>query len=277
VKKLGGTAVQGDVHAIDDVTRHANGADVVIHAITAIPSGFDVRRASAWEANDRARVEDTRTLSEVAARVGASVYLQQSVAWVVKRAVGDPAYDEATSPNPPRLLASALEGERIARAAGTQHGFAVGVLRGGAFYGADTAQSQSFAADLRARRLPNIGDGQTLVAPIHVDDMAAAFVLAAHSRQDGLWHVVDDAPLPFATLLRLFASAIGAPAPRRVPTWLARMLIGSDAIEAITTSMRTSNARIRRELGWSPRYAAFEEGVDAMVHEWRGAGTSLGR
>ncbi len=269
VRALGGAAVLGDLFDADALVRHAQGAEAVIHAVTAIPRGAALRRPDAWAANDRARREGTRALTDVAARVGARVYLQQSVAWVVRRRADDPPYDEDTPPDPPRLLASAVDGERIAREAGHRHGFRVGVLRGGAFYGADTAQSRGLAADLRARRLPIIGDGGTLVAPIHVDDMADAFALAAHAGRDGCWHVVDDAPVTFASLLRQFAAAIGAPEPRRIPRWVGRVVLGRDALEAITTSMRTTNARVRRELGWRPRYPNVGVGLEAMVREWK--------
>lgn len=270
VRRLGGDAFAGDLYDVAGITAKVGRADVVVHAVTAIPSGSVVRRADAWEATHRARTQGTRALTEVAARVGAHTYLQQSVAWVVRRRPSDAPYDEETLPNPPRLLRSAVEGEQIARAAGVQHGFAVGVLRGGAFYGADTAQSRGIAEQLRRRALPIIGRGDSLVAPIHVDDMASACVRAAQLRRTGTWHIVDDAPLPFADLLRCFAAAIGAPAPRRIPRWLARLVLGQDVLDAFTTSMLTSNARARRELSWAPRYPHVRQGIERMVATWHG-------
>lgn len=268
VRRLGGEAVLGDLYDVERVTGLVREADVVIHAVTAIPGGSVVRRRSAWEANHRARIEGTRALTQVAARIGARTYLQQSVAWVVKRSPSAPPYDEDTPVDPPRLLRSAVEGERIARAAGARHGFAVAVLRAGAFYGADTAQSRSVAEKLRARQLPIIGAGESLVAPIHVDDMAAACVHAARLGRSGTWHIVDDAPIPFGELLRYFAAAVGAKPPRRLSPLLARLVLGHDAFEAFTTSMHTTNARARRDLGWAPHYADVRRGIDAMVRSW---------
>lgn len=268
VRARGGTPVRGDVFDPAALRRAADGAEVVIHALTAIPSGAAVRRASAWTENDRLRRAGTEALAAAAAAVGARRYLQQSVAWVVRRAPGDPPFDETTPVDPPALLRSAVDGEAIARAAGARHGFSVGVLRGGAFYGADTGASRGIAALLRRRQMPVIGRGDFLVAPIHVDDMASAFVAAAVSDREGTWHVVDDAPLPFASLLRAYADALGAPAPRAVPRWLARILLGPLVMESLTTSMHTSNARIRRELGWAPAIPSVAVGIPAMVRAW---------
>jgi nucleoside-diphosphate-sugar epimerase len=46
-------------------------------------------------------------------------------------------------------------------------------------------------------------------------------------------------------------------------------VLGPFAYESLTTSMLTSNARIRRELGWAPEVASIRTGIPAMVREWR--------
>ena len=45
-------------------------------------------------------------------------------------------------------------------------------------------------------------------------------------------------------------------APRRVPAAVARLVAGGDPVAAVVRSARTSNARIKRELGWSPEFPA---------------------
>lgn len=266
IRALGGRPARADLFDLESLSAAAEGADVVIHAATAIPAGASMRSRKGWEVNDRIRREGTRTLTGAAGAVGADLYLQQSVAWVVETAPDGPAYDEDTPPNPPELLRSAVDGERIARSAGAAHGFHVGVLRGGSFYGPEA--SRGTAALLRARRMPVVGAGEQLVAPIHEADMARAFLAAAESDAEGTWHVVDDEPVPHATLLRHFASALGAPEPRRIPRWLGRLLLGRHVLESLTTSMNTSNARARRELGWAPRFPTYRDGIAATVRAW---------
>ena len=273
VRSLGGTPARVSLFDADALARAADGAEVVVHAATSIPVGMEARKRASWAMNDRIRREGTRALTAAAGRVGARAYLQQSVAWVVRRAPDGPFYDESTPADPPDLLRSAVDGEEIAAEAGGRYGFAVSILRGGGFYGADTGHSRVMARLLLKRGFPVLGRGDFRVAPVHVDDVASAFVLAAESpRAGGIWHVVDDQPVTAAEFFGRFARVIGAPAPRRIPLWVAKLLLGSAPVNAMTTSMNTGNAKIRRELGWAPRWPTFREGLDEMVAAWRAEG-----
>lgn len=268
VREAGGEAVEADLFDADALARAADGADVVIHAATAIPTGRAATRPSAWALNDRIRTDGTLALATAAGLVGATRYLQQSLAWVVERSPGGAPYDESTPPSPPSLLATAVEGEAVAREVGGRHGFDVAVLRNGVFYAPDAAHTRELADNLRRRRPTVLGGGRHLVAPIHADDAAHAFALAAEARGDGLWHIVDDEPVEAIRLHRHFADLLDAPPPRRVPLWLARLAAGKDAVAAVTTSMNTSNARAREELGWTPTYPTYREGLRAVVEAW---------
>jgi nucleoside-diphosphate-sugar epimerase len=58
----------------------------------------------------------------------------------------------------------------------------------------------------------------------------------------------------------VYAAALGAKKPFRLPTWIARPLAGPYAIAAATTLRGASNAKAKRELGWTPRVASWREG-----------------
>jgi nucleoside-diphosphate-sugar epimerase len=173
---------------------------------------------------------------------------------------------------PGDLYRSAFDGERIAAEAGERGGLAVGVLRCGWFYGPDSPHSRMLADGLRKRHIPILGDGQAVWSCLHTEDAAGAFVAAAEAGRGGLWHVVDDRPVTARDFLSGFARRLGAPPPRRVPEWLARLVAGRYAVRFLTSSTRTSNARIRRDLGWSPRFPSYEEGLDQVVATWRERG-----
>jgi nucleoside-diphosphate-sugar epimerase len=271
VRGLGGEAVVTDIFDADALASAVGRADVVVHAATAIPSKVSTGPAD-WAMNDRLRREGTRALTRAAAKLGARTYLQQSVVWVARPA-DDSFFDEGTKvERPDALYRSAFDGEGIAFEAGDRYGFSAAVLRCGGFYAADASHTRAFAEGLLSRRLPLIGGGEAVSANVHADDAAAAFVAAAEAGRRGLWHVTDDEPTTIREMLSEFALRLAAPAPRRVPLWLARLFVWRGVIEFFTRSTRTSNRRFREELGWAPRFPSFREGLGEVVGTWRAEG-----
>ncbi len=65
--------------------------------------------------------------------------------------------------------------------------------------------------------------------------------------------------------MALTASRLGLGPPRRVPAPLARLVAGRSAVAAAVRSARSSNAKIKRELDWRPRFASAREGVADAV------------
>ena len=253
------------------MARAVKEADVVIHAATAIPTKVKTG-PSDWALNDRLRREGTRALVEAAAKLGAKTYIQQSIVWVA-RPDDDSFFDETTVvKQPDELYRSAFDGEQIAFAAGEKHGFNVSVLRCGGFYAPDAAHTQTFARGLLRRRLPMIGAGAAISANIHAHDAASAFVTAAEAGRRGLWHITDDEPMTIRDMLFEFASKLGAPAPSRIPLWLARLFVWKGVIQFFTRSTRTSNRLFREEMRWSPRFSSFRVGLAEVIGTWRTEG-----
>jgi hypothetical protein len=58
----------------------------------------------------------------------------------------------------------------------------------------------------------------------------------------------------------VFAQALGAKPPRRFPTWLARLIAGEAAVVMGTEARGASNAKAKRELGWTLRYPSWRQG-----------------
>ena len=77
--------------------------------------------------------------------------------------------------------------------------------------------------------------------------------------------VVVPLKLTHQLLAALTAEALGVGRPRRIPAGLARLVAGRDPVTAVVRSARTSNERIKRELGWSPRFPSARQGVPAAV------------
>lgn len=263
VRSLGGESRQADLFDADSLSHAAEGADVVIHAATSIPVKSRLKPGD-FLVNDRIRRDGTRALTACAAKIGARHYLQQSIVWLARPQDGS-AFDESSKPQPDAVSLSALDAENISREAGERSGFGVSVLRCGMFYGPDAAHTRFMADGLRKRRLPIIGSGDAILSCLHVEDAATAFVTASEACQRGLWHVVDDEPVTVKEMLTYFAARLGAPTPRHVPVWLARLVAGHYATSFFTNSIRTSNAKFRHDLGWSPRFPTYRERIDQIV------------
>jgi 2-alkyl-3-oxoalkanoate reductase len=269
VARLGGQPRWADLFDTGALVHAADGAEVVIHAATAIPTK---QRTGArdWALNDRIRRAGTEALANCAGKIGSRLLIQQSIAWLAAPPDGG-AYDESAPPHPDALAQSALDGERIAEQTAVQLGYKACVLRCGWFYSADSAHTRILGRELKRRRMPIIGKGDTVWSQVHVDDAAAAFVAAAEADKAGLWHVVDNEPVTMREFLTTFAAKLGAAAPRSVPVWLARLLAGKGAVDFFTQSSRTTNARFRHDFNWSPRYPTYRQGLDQIVAAWGGS------
>ena len=113
---------------------------------------------------------------------------------------------------------------------------------------------------VRKRQFPIVGNGGGVSSFIHLDDAAAATVLALEQGGAGIYNVVDDEPAP---VTRVAAGARGgarrqAAAP--LPRWLARLFAGEAAVMIGTEARGASNAKAKRELGWKPRYPSWRQG-----------------
>lgn len=162
---------------------------------------------------------------------------------------------------------SKQEGERML----AESGLDVVVVRPCHVYGAGGWFAEEIVARLRQPgRFAVVGRGDNAWDMVHVDDLAAALVLAAESGRPGeIYHCADDVPTTYGEAAGRAATALGVGAPRRIPAALARLVAGSGPIITVTRSARTSNAKLKAELGWAPRFADSRDGIPAVVAELR--------
>jgi nucleoside-diphosphate-sugar epimerase len=135
------------------------------------------------------------------------------------------------------------------------------VLRYGWFYGAGTyyAADGSIAERVRKRRFPIVHGGDGLFSFVHVEDAAGAPVAACEHGPQGIYNVVDDEPAAASEWLPVYAEALGAKAPWRVPGFVGR-LFGGAAARLVSEVRGASNAKAKRELAWQPRYPSWRQG-----------------
>jgi nucleoside-diphosphate-sugar epimerase len=234
-------------------------ADAVVHALTDLPEDINFRRFDQEiESTGRLRREGTRNLLAAARSAGIVRVVAESIAFVYAPE-GDWVKDEQAPLATEMLPAAAgpiVDLERQVLAAG---GIA---LRYGYLYGPGTGLTKRGAWDgnLRRRRLPLVGAASGVFSLLHVDDAASATVAALARSGPAVYNVVDDDPAPVRDWVPAFAEAVGAPRPWRVPAWVGRVFAGRLAVALVTEQRGASNARIKRELDWQPRYESWREG-----------------
>jgi nucleoside-diphosphate-sugar epimerase len=243
--------------------------DVLVHQLTDLPrEGINLRRPEeSYRGNDRVRREATPILIDAARAAGARRVVAQSIAFLYAPE-GDWVKDEDDRPwlDAPapfdRSIATVVGVERAVTEAQGLEGI---VLRYGFFYGPGTyyAADGATAAEVRKRRYPIVGSGSGVFSYIHVEDAASATVAALDRGAPGIYNVVDDEPAPLREWLPVYAEALGGKPPRHVPAFLARIVAGRFAVAMALEVRGASNAKAKRELGWSPRYASWREGFPA--------------
>jgi 2-alkyl-3-oxoalkanoate reductase len=241
--------------------------EAVVHALTALPPKFKPRSDYLAPTN-RVRIEGTRNLVAAARAAGARRIVAESVAFFY-RPEGDWVKDEGapTNDQAPGNFGAAVEAILdLERQVLEAEGLEGVILRFGWLYGPGTyfGQGGSSWEDVRKRRYPVVGDGTGTFSFVHIEDAAAA-ILAATERGSGAYNVVDDEPAPLHEWLPVYAEAIGAKRPRRVPAWLGRLAAGKAMVDAALTMRGASNAKAKRELGWAPAHPSWRQGFRESV------------
>jgi nucleoside-diphosphate-sugar epimerase len=136
------------------------------------------------------------------------------------------------------------------------------VLRYGWFYGPGTSYDPAgtIPAAIRKGTMPIVGAGAGTYSFINLQDAAAATLKVLAHEANGIYNIVDDDPAPVREWLPLLADALGAKPPRHVPAWLARRIAGEAVVMMGTDGRGASNAKAKRELGWTLRYPSWRQG-----------------
>jgi nucleoside-diphosphate-sugar epimerase len=130
-------------------------------------------------------------------------------------------------------------------------------LRYGVFYG---DPDDKLIEAVRKRMFPIVGDGGGISSFIHLDDAAAATVLALEHDGPAIYNIVDDEPAPASVWLPEVARIVGAKPLRRFPVWLARLFAGEVMVTMGTESRGGSYAKAKHDLGWTLRYPSWRQG-----------------
>jgi 2-alkyl-3-oxoalkanoate reductase len=235
--------------------------EAIVHQATAL-AGVRFGRSldRSFGPTNRLRTEGTDALLAAAREAGVHRFVAQSFASYRYAREGGPVKteDDPLDPDPPAMARETNTAMRHLDEAVTKAGGIA--LRYGGFYG---AANDGLVQPVRKRQFPVIGEGGGISSFIHLDDAAAATVLALDYPGAGLYNIVDDEPAPMSEWLPALAAALGAKPPRHVPMWLARLIAGQGVVMMASGSRGASNAKAKRELGWTLRYPSWRQGFAA--------------
>jgi nucleoside-diphosphate-sugar epimerase len=236
--------------------------DAIVHQATALTNARFTRNLDrTFAETNRLRSEGTDNLLAVAREAGTSRFVAQSFASMRNAREGGPikTEEDPLDPTPVKGTRETNAAMRHLEEAVTSAGGIA--LRYGGFYGAD---SDGLVEPVRKRQFPIVGEGGGFFSFVHLDDAAAATVLALKHEGAAIYNIVDDEPAPVREWLPVLARTLGAKPPRHFPVWLARLFAGEGAVMMGTSGRGASNAKAKRELGWTPRYPSWRQGFVAV-------------
>lgn len=266
IREAGASAVVRDVFDADGLKATVRDAspEAVIHMLTAIPPRMSFRGKSPLAETNRLRDEGTANLLAAAKEAGVGRVIAESVAFLYAPQGGMVKDEEAPlfTDAPPPFGATVAALQSLERQVVGAEGIEGLVLRFGQLYGPGTyfGSGGSQTEEVGKRRLPVVGAGRATFSFLHVEDAASATVAALERGAPGTYNIADDEPAPMSEWVPAFAAALGAKAPRQVPTWLARLVAGPGGAVFATETRGASNAKAKRELGWQPRYPSWRQG-----------------
>jgi 2-alkyl-3-oxoalkanoate reductase len=232
--------------------------DAIVHQATALADLRDFKHFDrSFHQTNLLRTRGTDALLAAAREAGVDRFVAQSYASARYARTGTwtKSEDDPLDPTPVPAMRETVAAMRHLDETVTAAGGIA--LRYGGFYG---AANDGLVEPIRKRQFPIVGDGAGVSSFIHLDDAAAATVLALEQGGPAIYNIVDDEPAPVREWLPALAQVLGAKPPRRVPRWLARLFAGEAVVMMGTESRGASNAKAKRELGWTLRYPSWRQG-----------------
>ena len=197
-----------DAQAVREVVARAE-PEVVIYQATALADvRFSRNFDRAFAQTNRLRTEGTDNLLDAARVAGVRRFVAQSFASMRNAREGGmvKTEEDPLDPDPPATMRMGQAAMHHLDQAVTEAGGIA--LRYGGFYG---AANDALVGPVRKRQFPIVGDGGGYSSWVHLDDAAAATVLAIDHDGPAIYNITDDEPAP----LRRMAARTGGRARRQ--------------------------------------------------------------
>jgi nucleoside-diphosphate-sugar epimerase len=251
-------------------------ADVAMHlapqAVNIVPM-----RATPWEEVANTLTRSTAAFLEAARAGGVKLVIYASYAFLYGDTHGQWVDESAPRLRPSKYgnqpaLRAALEAEDLV----LKSGVPACILRAGFVYGPHGEGHLAFREALRQGRPLVVNDGHQYANWIYAGDLASAAIRAAEQQPAGeIFNIVDDLPASPAEFVDHFASAFGigqaarVPSGRGMPAFAARRNVSDMQRILWDMSLRVKNDKAKAQLGWTPRFPTYREGIEQTLLVWR--------
>ncbi len=260
--------VLGDLRQPLQWTSHVRNADAVIHLATLpIPA-----RPGSRYVRDVKEVQQSVTGQMLAAlSPDCKAFIYTSGASVYGSRPGIP--NETTPLDPCRIATPYAAGEQLALQAYQEKGSPVMVLRPAGVYGFGGMFGRFWAGPMKQGKRTGIpGNGKQLFSFVQIEDCASVFVQCVERPLAGeIFNISDDEPVPLGVMIRSFASAMNAPAPFNIPSFLFNMMAGAIVGELLLNNKTASNHKMKEMLKAELKYPTYRDGISALAKEVRAA------
>ena len=176
--------------------------------------------------------------------------------------------DETSTLAPPKLVAWRSDHEEMVLTAPGIKGL---VIRPGDVYGKQGGLTGIwFQGAYKEGKLQAVGDGSNHWPMVHVDDLAAGYLLLAESGLSGeVFNLCD----PSRWTVRRMVSAVATTTcysgeTRFVPVAEAAKTMG-DLAECLAMDQHVDGRKAMRRLGWQPRHIGFVDEVETFFDSWK--------
>jgi nucleoside-diphosphate-sugar epimerase len=266
--------VVGDIGPDTDWRAALHGIDCVVH-LAARTHVLDDRSNDPYAAYRHINVFGTRALAQQAAATGVRRLIFLSSIKVNGETTVNHPYTENDTPQPEDAYGvSKFEAEEALKRIGTDTGLETVVLRPPLVYGPGVKGNFLRLLRLIERGIPlplaSINNRRSLVGVANLADAIIACI-APPVAAGKTYLVSDGEDISTPQLISRLASAMGmAPHLLPCPSVLLNSgaaLLGKRAVAArLTGSLQVDSGRIRRELGWQPRYS-LDQGLKSTA-QW---------
>jgi nucleoside-diphosphate-sugar epimerase len=250
-------------------------ADVAMHLATQVYNAVPMR-ATDWDEAADTLTRSTAAFLEAAKAKGVKFVVYASYAFLYGDTQGEWVDETAPRLRPSKYgnhpaLRAAIEAEDLV----LNSGLPACILRAGFVYGPYGQGNLALREAIQQGKPLVVNEGRQYSNWIYAADLASAAILAAQKQPAGeIFNVVDNAPLPAVEFLDHVAAVFGVQKAARIPTgripgFPARQTTSEMQHILWDMSLRAKNDKAKAQLGWTPRYPTYREGIEQTLLAWR--------